>query len=422
MKKKLSHSILLENFFSLFALFSIVNLFPFITVPYLVRVLGAERYGLVAFAQSFVHFFNMFIDYGFNLSATKEISANRNDNKKISSVFFTVLIIKSILAIFSFLVFLILIFSIEKFAIEWKLYLFAFVIAFGHIFYMNWMFQGMEKMKIITVLGIFDRVIYTLSIFLFIKDEQHYIYVPLLTSIIFFAVSILSIIIAIKNFNIIPIIPTFEEVTTHLKEGFHTFLSTISYTLYTNSPTFFIGLILGNKYAGFYNVAERIIGLCRGLINIIFQVYYPHLANYVKNNFSLYLQKWKNLLFVVLGVSFLLLIVIIFLPYDLFVFVLSKNFETSFYIMKILSFSLVLQSLMNLFGMQSMLILGYTRAYGVSYMYFAILFIIIMPVILLISHNIYFVVLFLLLTEVCIVVYRVHFLNRREFFNAIFNR
>jgi PST family polysaccharide transporter len=76
-----------KNFLSLNLLQLSNILFPLIILPYVVRVIGVEKFGLVSFVQAFIMYFVTFSDYGFNLTGTREISVYRGDIKKISEIF-----------------------------------------------------------------------------------------------------------------------------------------------------------------------------------------------------------------------------------------------------------------------------------------------------------------------------------------------
>ena len=94
---------LIKNFSFLFSV-NIANfILPLLTFPYLVRVLGIEKFGLLSFATSIITYFLILTDYGFNLTATKEISINRNNKKKLNVIFSNVISLKVLIMTIGFL-------------------------------------------------------------------------------------------------------------------------------------------------------------------------------------------------------------------------------------------------------------------------------------------------------------------------------
>ena len=90
----LRNKLLIKNF-SYLSAFQIFNIFiPLATYPYLIRILGSETYGLIIFALSIVTYFSMIINFGFNISATKDVAENKNNNNKLNEIVSSVFIIK----------------------------------------------------------------------------------------------------------------------------------------------------------------------------------------------------------------------------------------------------------------------------------------------------------------------------------------
>lgn len=101
---------LIENFGYL-TLLQICNLLiPLVTYPYLINTLGKNLYGVIIYSQAIVSYLAIFVNWGFNISATKYISINREDSKKINEIVSVVYIVKTLLLIivfgFLFLIFL----------------------------------------------------------------------------------------------------------------------------------------------------------------------------------------------------------------------------------------------------------------------------------------------------------------------------
>jgi len=354
---------LLSNFFSLSVLQIATYILPLLTLPYLVRVLGAEKFGLVVFAQAFIIFFNILVDYGFNLSATREISVNRENKEKLTEIFSSVMSIKFILIGISFTILSIIIFSFENFSNNIDLYYLTFLWVIGQALFPIWYFQGLEKMKYITIVNITSKLIFTIAIFIFIQNEADYILVPILNGLGFIIGGILSLWIVRKEFNQRFKIQSFKILIMYFKDSSQFFLSRLSSVGYSNVNTFLSGILLSPVFVTYYYLADKAVSVILTLFNPVVQTIYPYLAK--KYNF-VFLVKLLSILMVVsllvvsLGYLFSDLISIILLGE------INDIFKNLFYvIIPIVPISILYVML----GAPLLLARGYKKEFNLSIIY-----------------------------------------------------
>src|SRR4051812_27732428 len=114
MRKK-NNNRLFGNIISLIVLQGNNYIFPLITFPYLVRTLGVDNYGVLIFCTAIVQFLNIFVDYGFNISATREISINKNSIEKVNEKYNIIMTIKMIFTLLIGIIYFIIIESFPFF-------------------------------------------------------------------------------------------------------------------------------------------------------------------------------------------------------------------------------------------------------------------------------------------------------------------
>jgi len=298
-----------SNFIALSVLQATNYILPLITLPYLVKTLGVEYFGLLAFATATIAYFGILTDYGFNLTASKEISIHREQHEKVIEIFSAVMSIKFILMLLSFLLLLLLVFSINKFSNHWEVYLLSFGTVVGQFLFPIWFFQGMEKMRYITYLNLLSKIIFTLAIFIFVQEKEDVFLVPLFLSIGAMVAGIFSLYLIYKEFNISFKLQTRETLRYYLLDGWHVFLSRFYVSLYTTTNILLLGLMTNNIAVGYYSIVEKIVLALGGLFDPINQTIYPYLARKYKENFEFFVSFLKkiSLIFIALSSLFILL-------------------------------------------------------------------------------------------------------------------
>lgn len=344
-----------QNLLSLSFLQGLNNFLPLITLPYLVRVLGPEKFGLVNFVTAFVAYFSMITDFGFNFSATQQISISRNDNEKLSSIVSTVYTIKTLLLILCFILFIAIMFLVSKFSVEKELFLFAFIIVVGTTFTPVWFFQGLEEMKQLVTISTLTKVLMIIGIFIFIRsetDDSIYLLLIGLSSVLnaFILTGIM-----IKYFKVRFILPDYNEIHFQLKESCLLFISNVSISLYTTTNIFLLGVLANPVEVGYFAAADKIRSGIQSFASPISQALYPRMA-FLSTNDS---EKSKRLLlkFTLVGGAILFVIGILIISFanPIVLLLVGKEYPKSISILQIIVLLPFIIYLSNMFGIQGLL-------------------------------------------------------------------
>lgn len=269
---------------------------PLITIPYIVRVVGIEKFGVIIFAYAFIAYFQIVTEYGFKLIGAKDVSIHRHDLKRVGQTLSTILSAQLILFIVSAIIFVGVLYVFPQINSHKDIFVFSFVMILGNILFPIWFFQGMEEMKYIAIFNIISRTIYTILIFILIQAPDDYILIPLLNSLTMLSVGVVSLIFIRLKFKTKITTPSLESVKHIFVDGWYLFISTITVNLYTTTNILLLGGVGSYTIVGLYSLADKIYGVVVKILHIFNQVIYPHLSQY-HCDINCLIQKTKKLLY-----------------------------------------------------------------------------------------------------------------------------
>lgn len=275
---------LVANFASLAVLRGFDFIIPLITLPYLVRVLGVDKFGLINFALSLALYFGAIIQYGFRVTATREVARLRTDKHKLSEIYSATLATTLMLAGTSGVFFLAIVLMVEKFSEYLALYLFSVLFVIFQAIFPVWFFQGMERMKFIAYLTLTAKVLSLIGIFTIITAPDQYYFVPLINAVAAFVSFVAASWLIRYHFGIHFCFPNLNQIGTLLSEGRHAFISQLAPNLYNNSSTFLLGFFASNTVVGYYTAAAKVIDAFNSIGHIVSNTFLPYLSRTIEKH------------------------------------------------------------------------------------------------------------------------------------------
>lgn len=277
--KHQKHGAFIMNTVWQYCLQGVKYLLPLITLPYLTRVLEPSGYAVVSYTVSFMAFAQVFIEFGFNLSGTKEIANLRDGDKEANRVTGAILAARIALCLTVGIVVFFIATSIQIFRDNPLYAVLAYVATCGQALAPDFLFQGKEHMGPLTVRYLMSKGVSTALVFIMVHDSSDLLLVPIFDIVASVIALLWSFVSAQRLFGIHPVLPSPTLVVKSLKSSFLYFVTRASASALGGLTTLFVGLaITSSTQIAYWTLSLNIITAIQQMYAPIINSLYPHVV------------------------------------------------------------------------------------------------------------------------------------------------
>ena len=322
--------------------------FPLISMPYLARVIGADGFGKIAFASAIVVWIQTISDWGFNLTATRDVAQNRDNKELVSRIFSNVLWARSILTLLSGIILLLVVLLVPYLRENADIIFVTFLLVPGYILFPEWFFQAIEKMKYTTFFNLFLKLVFTVAVFVFIHKREDYLIQPLLITIGYLLCGFGALYLIFKKWGYTLCKPQWSEIFKTIRNSTDVFINNLMPNLYNSFSVMLLGFFGGSTANGIYDGGNRFPVIFYQFQSVLSRAFYPFLSRRPDKH-SFYAK--LNIVSALIGAVFLILLSPLVIK-----IMLGDEFEKSVVVMQILSFSVVFLAMDYTYGTNFLII------------------------------------------------------------------
>lgn len=345
-KNRISNSKEGKTVFANFGYLSLLQIagyvFPLITMPYLARVIGADGFGKIAFASAIVVWIQTISDWGFNLTATRDVAQNRENKELVSQIFSNVLWARCFLTIVSGILLVTVVAFVPYLRENAAIIFITFLLVPGHILFPEWFFQAIEKMKYTTIFNLLLKFVFTVAVFVFIHKKEDYLLQPLLTTVGYLICGLGALYLILKKWKYALYPPQFDQIIRTIKESFDVFINNLMPNLYNSFSVLLLGFWGGSTANGLFEGGNKLPSIAFQFQLVLSRAFYPFLSRRPdKHSFYAMLN---------VGSAIIISIILVFIsPWVIRLF-LGPEFEESVSVMQILSVSVIFLAMSQVYG------------------------------------------------------------------------
>lgn len=358
----MSHKVV-GNAASLITMQLVGYILPLVTVPYLLRVLGPERFGLITFSQAIMAYFIVINDYGFNLSATRDLSLCRDSSRLRSELYFSIMAIKMSLCGMSIFVLFFIVCLVPSIHAYQGVYYASFLMVVGNMLFPAWYFQGIEKLYWISLANIAANIAFTVATFWAVHTSADYVRAAVIQSGGRLLAGVLGVVILFISEDIEVCCPTIAQMRCRLVDGWHLFISQISVSVFMSSITVALGLLRGMTEVGYFSAANKILSVGQAAMGAIGQAMYPHVCSLASRSRALVVAYLRTSLLVIGGISMAGGALVFAFTTQIVRVVMGMQYMEAVPVLRFMSAIPFVCAINNIYGTQAMLNFGMKREF-----------------------------------------------------------
>ena len=274
-------------------------LINFLVFPYISRVLGVEKVGLVGFVDNTINYFLLFATMGASLLGVREIAIVKDDLKKRSRVFANILGLNILFTFTTLIIYLALITAIPKLHQYSELFYIGSAKILFTVLLVEWFFTGIEHFRYITIRSLFIKLLYVLTVFIFIRNPEDYkLYFVMTVGVVVFN-AIINI-FYVKDFVVFGFRDMFSQ--KYLKQNFSLGIYSIMTSMYLTFNVMYLGLTTDNVQVGYYTAAFKLYSVILGFFTAFTNVMLPRMSALLAKGDVEHFQRLVNKSFSIMSV------------------------------------------------------------------------------------------------------------------------
>lgn len=309
-KRAIQDTRLIENisFIAFLQFFNVIA--PLITYPYLIRVLGMDKYGIIITAQVLVGYFSLIINFGTDGVCSKYVSLYRDNLPMLSKIYSSLLYFRTFIWGIGLALYILLILLIPLYRENFLIFLVTYGMTFTELLFSQYFFQGLEKMKFSTLINISTKLLFICLIFIFVKSDDDILMVPVLYSVGYLVGGIFAVFLVLKNVGVKLCKVDRNALKIMIKESLPIFASDMIMTIKDRLNILIMGGCIGTASVVIYDFAMKLVVLILKPSEIIRVALFPRAAK----DRSIVLAKKSGLFIFIITASLILLLNIFLKP------------------------------------------------------------------------------------------------------------